>query len=192
MRMLTASLFVTEKIGITKRLLIETERNKLRHSPLQESFAATKVANPQLPTWNDGSAILSENAVRYYFSLENRCVYRTTCASKKMPGKSFIKLLTVGPGWCGSADWVPACKPKGRRFDSQSGHMPGLRTRSPVGGTWEATAHPCFSPSLSLSLPLSVKINKIFFLIVNNCYLNDTITGNLFFAAYFVFANYLK
>ena len=26
------------------------------------------------------------------------------------------------------------CKPKGRRFDSQSGHMAGLQARSPVGG----------------------------------------------------------
>ena len=63
------------------------------------------------------------------------------------------------PGWCGSVDWVPACEPKGCWFDSQSGHMPGLWARSPVGGTWEATMHWCFSPSLSPSLPLSLKIN---------------------------------
>ena len=39
------------------------------------------------------------------------------------------------------------------------GHMPGLRVRYPVGGTWEATIHWCFFPSLSPSLPLSLKIN---------------------------------
>ena len=50
---------------------------------------------------------------------------------------------------------------KGLRFDSQSGHMPGLWARSPVGGTWEAMTHWCFSPSLSPSLLLSLKINKI-------------------------------
>ena len=33
---------------------------------------------------------------------------------------------------CGSVDWVSSCKPKGCRFDSQSGHMPGLRVWSPV------------------------------------------------------------
>ena len=33
------------------------------------------------------------------------------------------------------------CEPKGGRFDSQSGHMPGLQARSPVGATWEATTH---------------------------------------------------
>ena len=38
------------------------------------------------------------------------------------------------PGWCGSVDWVPACEPKGRWFNSQSGHKPGLWARFPVGG----------------------------------------------------------
>ena len=64
------------------------------------------------------------------------------------------------PGWCSSVDWAPACRPKGCQFDSQSGHMPGLQARSPVGGTQEATTHWFFSPSLSPSLPLSLKISK--------------------------------
>ena len=51
------------------------------------------------------------------------------------------------PGWCGSVDWVPACEPNSGRFDSQSGHMPGLQARSPVGGMQETTTHWCFSPS---------------------------------------------
>ena len=45
-----------------------------------------------------------------------------------------LKERGLYPGWCGSVDWVPTCEPKGLRFDSQSGHMPGLRARSPVGG----------------------------------------------------------
>ena len=65
------------------------------------------------------------------------------------------------PGWCGSVDWTPAWEPKGCWFDSQSGHMSGLQARYPVQGTREATAHWCFSPSLSPSLSLSLKINKI-------------------------------
>ena len=65
------------------------------------------------------------------------------------------------PGWCGSVDWVPACEPKGHQFDSQSGHMPGLQARSPVGSTREATTHWCFFTSLSPSLPLYLKINKV-------------------------------
>ena len=51
--------------------------------------------------------------------------------------------------------WIEcqACEPKGRWLDSQSGPMPGLQARSPVGGAREATIQWCFSPSLSLSLP---------------------------------------
>ena len=46
--------------------------------------------------------------------------------------------------------------------DSCSGHMTGVRTRSPVGGAREATTHWCFSPSFSFPSPFSKnKINKI-------------------------------
>ena len=44
--------------------------------------------------------------------------------------------------------------------DSWLGHMPGLRATSPVGDMWEATKWH-FSPSLSHTFPLSLKINKI-------------------------------
>ena len=57
-------------------------------------------------------------------------------------------------GWCGSVAWVLACEPKGHWFDSQSGHMPGLQARSPVGGTQQATTHWRFSLFFLLS-PLS-------------------------------------
>ena len=71
------------------------------------------------------------------------------------------QVTSTCPGWCGSVDWTWACEPKGLWFNSQSGHIPGFRVRSPVGGTWEATTHWCFSPSLSPFLPLSLKTNKI-------------------------------
>ena len=64
------------------------------------------------------------------------------------------------PHWCGSVDWVPACEPKGHQFNSLSGHMPGLWARYPVGGTWEATTHWCFSSSLPPSLTLCLNITK--------------------------------
>ena len=41
--------------------------------------------------------------------------------------------LTFCPGRCGSVGWASSCKPKGRGFDSLSGHMPGLRVWSLVG-----------------------------------------------------------
>ena len=73
---------------------------------------------------------------------------------------TILKRTNISPGWCGSVDWVLACEPKGHQFNSQSEHMPGLQARSPVGGMWAATRHWYFSPSLSPSLSLSLKINK--------------------------------
>ena len=43
---------------------------------------------------------------------------------------SLLKDLRSCPGWCGSVDQTPACEPKHHWFDSQAGHMPGLRARS--------------------------------------------------------------
>ena len=72
---------------------------------------------------------------------------------------TFKKNGWISPGWCGSVDWVLACEPKGCWFNSQSGNVPGLWARSPVGGVQEETIHWYFSPSLfSFSSPL--KINK--------------------------------
>ena len=47
----------------------------------------------------------------------------------------------ASPGWRGSVDRVLTCEPNGCRFDSQSGHMPELLDRSPVGGVREAPTH---------------------------------------------------
>ena len=49
---------------------------------------------------------------------------------------------------------------EGSLVDSQSGHMPGLPARSPVGGVQEAKGR-YLSHFPSPSLPLSLKINKI-------------------------------
>ena len=62
------------------------------------------------------------------------------------------------------AQWIE-CLPANHRVTGlipSLGHMPGLRARFPVGGVQEATAHWCFSPSLSPSLPLSKNKYKIF------------------------------
>ena len=56
------------------------------------------------------------------------------------------------PGWCGSLDWVPACKPKGHWFNSQSGHMPGLWARLPGAGHKGEKRENCYSI-----------INKVYF-----------------------------
>ena len=66
---------------------------------------------------------------------------------------------TMSPGWYGSADWVPACKLRGCCFNSQSGHMPWLQARFPVG-LCEKQPHIHVSLILSPSLPLCLKLNK--------------------------------
>ena len=50
--------------------------------------------------------------------------------------------------------WAMTCEPKGRWFNSQSEHMPGLWARSPVWGVRGTTTDQCFSPSSSLPSPL--------------------------------------
>ena len=65
----------------------------------------------------------------------------------------FIK-KTLKPWLVWLSGLALAWESKGCWFDSQSGHVPELRARSPVGGTWETTTHWCISPLLSSSLPL--------------------------------------
>ncbi|KAF6104108.1 hypothetical protein HJG60_011155 [Phyllostomus discolor] len=67
--------------------------------------------------------------------------------------------LSFRPGWSGSVGGASSYKLQGRRLDSQLGHVPGLQAGSLVGGVWEATDL-CFSPWLSPSSPLSLKIRK--------------------------------
>ena len=55
------------------------------------------------------------------------------------------------------------CQPVNQRVTSLitiQGTFPSCRPGPPVGGTPEATTHCCFSPPLSPSLPLLLKINK--------------------------------
>ena len=75
-------------------------------------------------------------------------------------GEQFKSCGVSCPGWCGSVDRALACGPKGHQFNFQSGHVSGLQARSPVGGVQKAAIHGCFSPSLSPSLLLFLKINK--------------------------------
>ena len=67
----------------------------------------------------------------------------------------------TGHALAGVAHWIECWTEKQRvcRFDSQLGHMPGLRARSPVGGAFKATTLMFLSLSFSLPSPIS-KINK--------------------------------
>ena len=62
--------------------------------------------------------------------------YEATASHPRIHSKNLVWHLKIRSctAWCGSVDWVLACEPKHCQFDSQSGHMPGLQARSPVGG----------------------------------------------------------
>ena len=67
--------------------------------------------------------------------------------------------MVISPGWCGSVDWAWACELKSCWFSSQSGHMPGLQTRSLVGAR-EATTH-WWVLSFSFSFPSPLSKDKL-------------------------------
>ena len=50
---------------------------------------------------------------------------------------------SIKRGLAGVAQWIECwlANPRGGRFDSQSGYMPGLRVRSPVGGAQKAATY---------------------------------------------------
>ena len=86
------------------------------------------------------------------FLIRNICVPRAGLSAwERILHPVFLQSVSC-PGWCGSVDWVVACKPGGCWFNSTSEHIPGLGARSLVGVVWEAT-NQYFSRSLSLSLP---------------------------------------
>ena len=68
--------------------------------------------------------------------------------------KGRLERMGVSPGWCGSVDRALACEPKGRWFDSQSGHM--QESMSECVNKWNSK-----SMFLSLSLPTLLKSIKI-------------------------------
>ena len=69
----------------------------------------------------------------------------------RLPGPPFPAFLE-SPGCCGSVGRAQSHKVKGHRFDSWSGHLPGLWVRSPVRVPIEGTALMFSLPSMFLSL----------------------------------------
>ena len=60
-----------------------------------------------------------------------------------------------GPGHCSSVGWALSHKVKGHRFDSRSGHMPGLQVQSLFGA--EGSQLMFLSLSFCFPSPLSLK-----------------------------------
>ena len=155
--------------------------------------------------WLGGNEFVSLSLMQLTFLLftrpiRNVCCVRLSCRLQALwpsrcwdpkslsvystpPQKKTNQKNCLCPDWCGSVGWASAHKPKGHWYDSRSGHMPGLWARSPVGGIWErqlidvSLEHCFFSPTLSPSLPLSLKINKIFQKTVYRVHFYRTIMG---------------
>ena len=109
-----------------------------------------------LCTWSSFFLRAGVDCVFCAYSTNTCCLFEfwenfVMCRSLDWKGLYLDIMITnnkISPGCCGSVHWVPACEPKGCWFDSQSGHIPGVWARSPVGGAWEATTHWWFSPFL--------------------------------------------
>ena len=71
----------------------------------------------------------------------------------------FKKNFYLSPGWCGSVDRASVCKPKGCWFGSGQGTCLSCGPGARLGGLQKATEQ-CFSPFLSPSLSLSLKIHE--------------------------------
>ena len=78
---------------------------------------------------------------------------------------AFCIRKSSGSEWCGSVGWALSCKPEGHWFNSHQDTCLGCRP-GPWLGICERQlinaflSYWCFSPSLSPSLPFSLKINK--------------------------------
>ena len=72
------------------------------------------------------------------------------------------KSLGKCPDQCVSVGWVSSCTAKGGVSIPGQGTCPGCGFKSPVRAT-DVSLLSMFSPSLSPSLPLSLKLNKISF-----------------------------
>ena len=93
-----------------------------------------------------GKTFIPNHALEWLITLWVIC---RTFISSCLQALSNLKEETR-PGWCSSVDCVPACKPKGHRFDSQSGHIPELWPRFP-SWTYERGNHTLMFISLSFS-----------------------------------------
>ena len=113
------------------------------------------------------NVFLIKYILRYKVSM--LCEVWKTRWIKISPYTEPLKMREIALAGVAQVDWAPACDPKGHRFDSQSGHMPGLWARCLVVGVLETTDGyiSCTLMFLSLSLsfpspPLWKWVNEIF------------------------------
>ena len=159
-------------VGLGKMLEVSRERRKIKHSFREQGKWVNRLGLSVYSANGIIGCLLGSTKVLTWVQAENNhySTFNFLCCrlQLKSTGTSTqrLKFKHGCTGWCGSVDWTWAWEAKGHWFDSQSGNVPGLQARSPVGGAGKATTDWCFSLSLfsSLlpfpSLPL-IKINKI-------------------------------
>ena len=81
---------------------------------------------PLVQALNWGSGLQSRHVSWLGIELSNFQFTGWCSAHWVTPARVARSFKTWCPRWCGSVDSAPAWKPKGCRFNSQSGHMPGL------------------------------------------------------------------
>ena len=138
--------------------LTTTGGQQPRHVPLDQNQTSDLALCGTTPTQlshtsQDPMRVLMKNRHspkiwQFQLNIINRFLLKFSQVSHHVGSK--IKWLC--PSWCGSVDWVPACELKGRQFNSQSGHLPGLQARSPVVGHVRSN-HTLMFPSFSFSFP---------------------------------------
>ena len=98
----------------------------------------------------------------WLLQLANQCMYHLQNELNGMKDNEIwnTRYSIAWPVWL---SWL-GISPQTEWFDSRSGRMPGLQVQSPVTKSTEGSQpidvflpHRCFSPSLSPSLPLSLK-----------------------------------
>ena len=99
--------------------------------------------------WSYNTALFNFASQQFILSVKGLSCNLSTPSSHPLISDTHLYKFSIPcPSHCGSVRWSLPCKPKSHGFDSQSGHMPGLRARSWVGGVQEEVNW-CFSPSLS-------------------------------------------
>ena len=124
------------------------------HEKAASSACSSSSCTSAFPRDSRGVSVCSRSAF-CNFPLHHREDFKIHTSKS---GCNIINNFHCCPGWRSSVDRVLACEHRGHWFDSQSGHMPGLRARSPVGGMRKATDW-CISHTLMfLALFLSFSL----------------------------------
>ena len=114
----------------------------------------------QRKSQRQGQVLVSKVLYQSSLFIVRKHLWESQCSIKGEEINIPSKIMTVALASVGQLVGVPSCEPKACRFNSQSGHMPGLWIWSPVRVRREidvSLSQWCVSHPLSPSLPISLK-----------------------------------